>query len=442
MTFDTIIKNGTLVNHNGIGEGDIAFKDGKIVGIGDFKTAHAEKIIDAKGLHILPGVIDSQVHFREPGLDYKEDLETGANAAVLGGVTAVFEMPNTNPTTSTNEALDDKLNRASGRMSCDYAFYAGATNDNIDELADLERHEGCAGIKVFMGSSTGSLLVKDDENVGRILSKINRRAAFHSEDEFILEQDKSKIRAGDPSSHYEARSHIAALTCTQRLVRLARQYKKRIHVLHVSTFEEMQFLKDHKDLVTVEVLPNHLSFYGPDIYHKIGTYAQQNPPIREKHHYDALWQAVQNGLVDVLGSDHAPHTIEEKQKPYPSSPSGTPGVQTMLPVMLTYVNEGKLSLLRLVDLLCHGPNRIFGIAGKGRMALGYDADITIVDLKKQQLITNDSIVSKSKWTPFDGFMAKGFPTHTVVRGEIVMTNGEIIASGKGKPIQFQENLKK
>ena len=438
--FDLIVKNGTLVNHNGIGFGDIGIKNGKITAIGDLKAKSADKVIDATGLHILPGLIDSQVHFREPGLEHKEDLETGANAAVLGGICSVFEMPNTNPTTSTNECLADKVNRATGRMSCDFAFYAGATNDNIDNLAELERQNGCAGIKVFMGSSTGNLLVKDDENVGRILSKINRRAAFHSEDEFILEEEKKYVRAGDPSSHYEARSARAALSCTTRLVNLARQFKKRIHVLHVSTKDEMEFLAAHKDLVSIEVLPNHLAFYGPDIYHKIGTYAQQNPPIREKHHNDALWAAIQNGLVDVMGSDHAPHTIEEKSKPYPASPSGTPGVQTMLPFMLDAVSKGRLSLLRVVDLLAHGPNRVFNIANKGRMAIGYDGDLTIVDLKKQVTITNEIIASKSQWTPFEGETLNGFPTHTIVRGEIVMTNGEIIAKGLGKPIKFQENI--
>ncbi len=438
--FDLIVKNGTLVNHNGIGFGDIGIKNGKITAIGDLKAKSADKVIDATGLHILPGLIDSQVHFREPGLEHKEDLETGANAAVLGGICSVFEMPNTNPTTSTNECLADKVSRATGRMSCDFAFYAGATNDNIDNLAELERQNGCAGIKVFMGSSTGNLLVKDDENVGRILSKINRRAAFHSEDEFILEEEKKYVRACDPSSHYEARSARAALSCTTRLVNLARKFKKRIHVLHVSTKDEMEFLAAHKDLVSIEVLPNHLAFYGPDIYHKIGTYAQQNPPIREKHHNDALWVAIQNGLVDVMGSDHAPHTIEEKSKPYPASPSGTPGVQTMLPFMLDAVSKGHLSLLRVVDLLAHGPNRVFNIANKGRMAIGYDGDLTIVDLKKQVTITNEIIASKSQWTPFEGETLNGFPTHTIVRGEIVMTNGEIIAKGRGKPIKFQENI--
>lgn len=438
--FDLIIKNGTLVNHNGIGLGDIGIINGKIAAIGDLKTQKAAKILDAKALHILPGLIDTQVHFREPGLEYKEDLETGANAAVLGGICSVFEMPNTNPTTSTNEDLADKISRATGRMSCDFAFYAGATNDNIDFLPQLERQNGCAGIKVFMGSSTGNLLVKDDENVGRILSKISRRAAFHSEDEFILEEEKKFARANDPSSHYEARSVHAALSCTTRLVNLARKFKKRIHVLHVSTKDEMKFLANHKDLVSIEVLPNHLAFYGPDIYHKIGNLAQQNPPIREKHHNDALWHAVQNGLVDVMGSDHAPHTLEEKSKPYPASPSGTPGVQTMLPFMLDAVSKGRLSLLRLVDLLAHGPNRVFNIANKGRMAIGYDGDLTIVDLQKQVTINNDMIASKCGWTPFEGAVLTGFPTHTIVRGQIVMQEGEITNKGQGKPIKFQENL--
>lgn len=439
-SFDLIVKRGTLVNHNGIGESDIGILNGKIAAIGDLKTASAAQTIDAKGLHILPGLIDTQVHFREPGLEHKEDLETGANSAVLGGICSVFEMPNTNPTTSTPEDLADKIKRATGRMSCDFAFYAGATNDNIETLPDLERQIGCAGIKVFMGSSTGNLLVKDDENVGRILSKISRRAAFHSEDEFILEEEKKFVRANDPTSHYEARSARAALSCTTRLVRLARENKKRIHVLHVSTAEEMEFLKDHKDLVSIEVLPNHLAFYGPDIYQKIGNLAQQNPPIREKHHNEALWAAVQNGLVDILGSDHAPHTIEEKSRPYPASPSGTPGVQTMLPYMLTMVNEGRISLLRVLDLLAHGPNRVFGIANKGRMAIGYDGDLTIVDLKKRVVFEKSMVGSRCGWSPFEGFEFNGFPTHTIVRGNLVMENGEIIKKGLGAPIRFQEAI--
>lgn len=358
----------------------------------------------------------------------------------MGGVTSVFEMPNTNPTTSTIDDLQEKVRRATGRMSCDFAFYAGATNDNIDELAELEREKGCCGIKVFMGASTGSLLVKSDENVGRILSKIKRRAAFHSEDEYILEANRHLARNADPTSHHEVRNVDAAITCTKRLVKLARERKKRIHVLHISTQEEMDFLAAHKDIATVEVLPNHLSFAAPEIYQQIGSLAQQNPPIREQRHQDALWEAIQNGLVDVIGSDHAPHTLEEKAKPYPASPSGTPGVQTMLPVMLTHAFNGKLSLLRLVDLLCHGPGRIFGIANKGRIALGYDADFTLVDLSAKRIITNDWIASKSKWTPFDGFETKGWPTHTIVRGQVVMENDEIVAAGHGKPIEFLENL--
>lgn len=439
-SFDLIVKNGTLVNHNGIGESDIGILNGKIAAIGNLNTASAAQIIDTKGLHILPGLIDTQVHFREPGLEHKEDLETGANSAVLGGICSVFEMPNTNPTTSTPEDLADKIKRATGRMSCDFAFYAGATNDNIETLPDLERQSGCAGIKVFMGSSTGNLLVKDDENVGRILSKITRRAAFHSEDEFILEEEKKFVRANDPTSHYEARSARAALSCTTRLVRLAREHKKRIHVLHVSTAEEMEFLKDHKDLVSIEVLPNHLAFYGPDIYQKIGNLAQQNPPIREKHHNDALWAAVQNGLVDILGSDHAPHSLDEKSRPYPASPSGTPGVQTMLPYMLTMVNQGRISILRVLDLLAHGPNRVFGIANKGRMAIGYDGDLTIVDLKKRVVFEKSMVGSRCGWSPFEGFAFNGFPTHTIVRGNLVMENGEIIKKGLGAPIRFQEAI--
>ncbi|MBN8643021.1 MAG: dihydroorotase [Flavobacteriales bacterium] len=434
--FDLIIKNGILVNHNGIGNGDIAISGGKIAAIGDLKTQSANKIIDAKGLHILPGLIDTQVHFREPGLEHKEDLETGANAAVLGGICSVFEMPNTNPTTSSISCLGDKINRANGRMSCDFAFYAGATNDNIDFLPDLEREIGCAGIKVFMGSSTGNLLVKDDENVGRILQKITRRAAFHSEDEFILEEEKKFVRAGDPSSHYEARSSRAALSCTMRLVKLAREFKKRIHILHVSTKEEMEFLKAHKDLVSIEVLPNHLAFYGPDIYNKIGTLAQQNPPIREKHHNDALWAAVQNGLVDVMGSDHAPHTLEEKSEKYLKAPSGGPLVQHAVVAMFEAYHQGKISIEKIVEKMCHNPAKIFKIEKRGFIKEGFYADLAIVDVAKPWSVKKENILYKCGWSPLEGTNFKSRVVYTLVNGQIVNQNGQIKEIKAGKRLLF------
>lgn len=437
---DLIITGGTLVNHDGIGAGDVAITKGRISALGSLGGHTANETIDATGLHVLPGIIDSQVHFREPGLDWKDDLKTGADAAVLGGVCTVFEMPNTEPPTTTVAALEDKIARATGRMSCDFAFYAGGTHDNVDELVKMEAMVGCAGVKVFMGASTGSLLVADDEGVERIIKAIRRRAAFHSEDEYRLAERRPLARPGDWTSHHEVRDVEAAVSSTKRLLRIARAAGKRIHVLHISTAEEMEILRDNKDVASVEVLPNHLTLAAPDCYERLQGKAQQNPPIREQRHQDALWAALRAGIVDVIGSDHAPHTLEEKARPYPASPSGTPGVQTMVPVMLTHVADGKLSLERMVDLLCHGQQRVFGLADKGRMAVGWHGDITLVDLKARRTITDDWIVSKSGWTPFHGMEAKGWPVATIVRGRVVMRDDVIVAPGLGEPVRFLEAL--
>lgn len=438
--FDLIVRGGVIVNHAGRGEGDIGVRNGKIAAIGDLRTASAGAVIDAKGLHVLPGVIDTQVHFREPGKVYKEDLETGSRAAALGGVVAVFEMPNTDPATTSLASLEDKLARAKGRMHVDHAFYAGAAVDNVDALVEMERAPGCCGVKIFMGASTGSLLVQADEDVTRILAAVKRRVAVHSEDEYRMRERAGLVRPGDWTSHPEVRDAESALNCTRRLLAIARRLGKRIHVLHVSTADELPLLAEHRDVATVEVLPNHLTMAAPEAYERLKGKAQQNPPIRDARHRDALWEAVRNGLVDVLGSDHAPHTAEEKAKPYPQSPSGTPGVQTLVPVMLTHVAEGRLSLERFVDLTSTSPQRVFQLAGKGRLALGYDADLTLVDLGARRTITDSQQASKSGWTPFDGMTAKGWPAATIVRGRVVMRDDEIVDAHVGAPMRFLETL--
>lgn len=435
-TFDMIVKGGTVVNHDGRGERDIGIRGGRIAAIGALAQDSAAEIVDAKGLHVLPGVIDTQVHFREPGLEHKEDLETGSRAAVMGGVTAVFEMPNTKPLTTSAEALADKVARARDRMFCDFAFYVGGTRENIDDIPVLERLEGVPGIKVFMGSSTGDLLVDDDASLSRIIGKISRRAAFHAEDEARLKERMPLRRPGDPSSHPVWRDEQAALMATQRLVRLAEQHGRRVHVLHVSTAEEMTFLADHKDWASVEVTPHHLTLVAPECYERLGTYAQMNPPVRDDRHRRAIWAAVANGVVDVLGSDHAAHTREEKDHAYPDSHSGMTGVQTLVPVMLDHVNAGRLTLERFVDLTSHGPNRLFGIRGKGRIAVGYDADLTIVDLQRRATITNAWIQSRCGWTPYDGVSVQGWPIGTVVRGKRVMWDGAIAGPAQGQPVRF------
>lgn len=438
--FDLIVRGGDVVSHAGRGLTDIGIRDGRFAAIGDLASASADAVMDARGLTVLPGVIDSQVHFREPGLEWKEDFESGSRAAVLGGVTAVFEMPNTDPPTSDAEALFDKLARARGRMHCDYGFYVGATHENIRALGELERLPGCCGVKVFMGASTGTLLVPDDQGIEAILRAITRRAAFHSEDEYRLAERRPLARPGDWASHLDVRDAQTALRSTQRLVDLATRAGKRIHVLHVTTTEEIDFLSEHKDVATVEVTPQHLTLAGPEAYERLKGLAQMNPPIRDASHRDGLWRGISTGVVDVLGSDHAPHSLEEKARPYPASPSGMPGVQTLVAVMLTHVAGGRLTIERLVDLTSHGPNRIFGLAAKGRIAVGYDADLTVVDLKAQRTIRNEDMATRVGWTPFDGFEATGWPIATIIRGRAVMREGEILRPNEGDPLRFQETL--
>jgi dihydroorotase len=439
-TFDLILRGGTVVTPGGEARVDIGVKGERIAEIGDLSAASAGETYDATGLHVLPGVIDSQVHFREPGLEWKEDLETGARSAALGGVVAVFEMPNTNPSTTSPEMLADKLKRAKGRMDIDHAFYAGATHDNVGLLAEMERTQGCCGVKVFMGASTGDLLVHDDEGVEAVLRAIKRRAAFHSEDEYRLAERRELAVTGDWTSHPVVRDVETAVMSTRRLLKLARKVGKRIHVLHITTAEELEMLRDAKDVASVECLPQHLTLVAPEAYQRLKGYAQMNPPIREQRHVDALWRALNAGVVDVMGSDHAPHSIEEKARPYPASPSGMPGVQTLVPIMLTHVNNGKLSLQRFVELTSAGPQRVFGLADKGRIAEGYHADFTVVDLKRKDTITAEWSKSKCGWTPFDGFEATGWPVATIVRGGFVMRDGEIVAKGGGKPVRFNETL--
>ena len=433
--FDLILAGATVVNQDGAAQRDIGVAGGKIAEIGDLYAAAAGERIDCRGLHVLPGVIDSQVHFREPGLVHKEDLETGSRGAALGGVTAVFEMPNTDPLTVSAEALADKVKRATGRMHCDFAFWVGGTHDNIADISELERLPGAAGIKVFMGSSTGKLLVPDDAGVLAILKMTRRRAAFHSEDEPRLVERKALRVAGDPTSHHVWRDVATAVQSTERLIRLAREARAQVHVLHISTREEIALLQEAKDVASCEATPHHLTLSDAD-YARLGTKLQMNPPVRGPEHRDGVWRGLAQGVIDVLGSDHAPHTLEEKAKPYPQSPSGMTGVQTLVPIMLDHVAAGRLTLQRFVDLTSAGPARIFRIVGKGRIAAGYDADFTVVDLKRRETIRDSWIASRSGWTPYDGKQVNGWPVGTFVRGRKVMWEGELATPSTGAPVRF------
>jgi dihydroorotase len=439
-SYDLLIRGGVCATPNGIAPADIGVRDGKIASVGALGAAKAAEVFDAKGLHVLPGVIDTQVHFREPGNEHKEDLESGSRAAVLGGVTAVFEMPNTYPPTTTRAAIEDKLARASGRMHCDYAFYVGATPANVGALAALERLPGVCGVKAFLGSSTGTLLLDREDAILAALKGGTRRMAVHSEDEARLRERKSLAGSGDVRMHPFWRDVETACVSTERVLRLAREAGRRLHVLHVTTEDELPLLAAARDLATVETTPQHLTLSAPECYERLGSYAQMNPPIREAHHRGALWKAVQEGLIDVIGSDHAPHARAEKDKTYPDTPSGMPGVQTLVTILLDHVNGGRLTLERFVDLTSAGAARIFGIAGKGRIARGYDADFTILDLKAKKRIENSWIASKCGWTPFDGMETTGWALATIIRGRIVMRDRGLVAPGQGGPMRFVETL--
>lgn len=439
MSHDLIIRNALLTTSEHQELGDLGIKDGKIAEIGTVAGSTVREI-DAKGLTLIPGIIDTQVHFREPGLEHKEDLESGTRAAILGGVTSIFEMPNTNPNTTTEETLNDKLSRANGRAWCDYSFFVGASTDNIAELSRLENLPGSPGIKIFMGSSTGTLLVGDDDHLRQVLKSGSRRAPIHAEDEPRNKERKALISDHPhPREHPFLRDAESARLATQRIIALSEETGRPIHVLHVSTLDELPLLKEAKEKglkTTCEVTPQHLWFQAPDCYDQLGSLAQMNPPLRSLEHREALRKAVQDGLFDVFGSDHAPHTLEEKAQPYPQSPSGMPGVQTMLSALLTLANEGLMDIKTLVRMACENPTRIYGIKNKGYLKVGYDADLVLVDPNKKTVFERSMVVSKCGWSPYEGKTFTGWPIHVFLRGSQIVTDQTLTGPQLGKPVQF------
>ena len=436
QTIDLLIKNGSCFIDGKLEKVDLAVNNSQIQEIGKLKNLEGKSEVDAKDLLVLPGVIDTQVHFREPGSTEAEDLNSGSKAAILGGVTSVFEMPNTNPPTSSKKEFLNKLRLAKNRMFCNYGFYFGATPENYNNLGDLKDLEGCCGIKLFVGSSTGNLLVKNEKDIEKVFSNSSKVVSVHSEDEDILNLRKKLIEIGNVKSHSVWRNEESAISSTRKIVKIAERLNKRAHILHVTTKEEVDFLSQHKGNITFEITPQHLTLVAPDCYNDLGTYAQMNPPIRSKDHQDRLWYAVKNNFVDIIGSDHAPHLKVNKDKKYPQSPSGMPGVQTLLPIMLDHVNRNRLTINQLVSFVCENPVKIFNIDNKGYIKKGFDADLTIIDMNKFEKIDNNKIASKCQWTPFHGKEIKGFPVITIVNGEIKMKNGEIIGKPGGKPLKF------
>ncbi len=431
---ELVLADGTVHTPSGPVEADIAVSGGRILGIGSYPGGANR--IDCRGLDILPGVIDSQVHFREPGLEHKEDLESGSRAAVMGGVTAVFEMPNTSPNTDTSDRVADKLRRAHHRMWCDHAFYIGATAENAEQLGELESIPGTAGVKIFMGASTGSLLVSEDADLARVLANGIRRVAVHAEDENRMNARKGERVEGDPASHPVWRDDESAMLATRRILRLAKEARRPIHILHVTTPAELELISRNRDIATCEVTPQHLTLAAEDAYPRLGTFAQMNPPIRSAAHRDGLWHWLRQGVPDVIGSDHAPHTLAEKQKAYPQSPSGMPGAQTLLPLLLDHVANGALTLERLIDLTSSGVQRVFGLVGKGRIAAGYDADFSVVDRNGQFIVTEDWLESRCGWSPFVGMELQGRVVGTIVRGHLAMWENQLGEHAVGEPLRF------
>ena len=436
--YDLILRGGACVLPWGVEHADVGVRAGHIAALGDLRTAEAAETIDCRNLHVLPGLIDAHVHLRDPGDAAVETLETGTRAAVLGGLAAVFDMPNTAPAITDRERLDWKRDYLAGRAWCDVGLYVGASKKNIAELGALELQPNVCAVKVFAGSSTGDLLVEDDASLEAVMRSGRRRICYHSEDEYRLQERRPMFTSGMPyRNHMVWRDVECAALGTRRLMALARKTGRPAHILHVSTAEELDYLKDYRDVTTVEVLLNHLT-QTDEAYDRLGGYAVMNPPIRDARHLEAAWAAVRDGTVDVVGSDHAPHSRAAKERPWPDCAAGLTGVQTIVPLMLDHVTGGRLSLSRLVDLMCAGPARVYGVVGKGRLAAGYDADFTLVDLKRQRMIEEGWIVSPCGWTPFAGQVCTGWPVGTVVRGNVVMRDDEMIGTPRGTGVRFAE----
>lgn len=433
--YNLLIHNARIARPDGSTfNGDVACDGNTIARIEPSLTVAARETIDAAGLLLLPGVIDPQVHFREPGAPQKEDLGSGSRAAVSGGVTSFLEMPNTSPPTTTQAALDDKLARAARKSMANYGFFIGATADNLDALNAVSP---VCGIKIFMGASTGDLLVDDPADLERIFANGRRLIAVHAESEQRI-QARRRLYTGhtEPATHSEIRDNQCALAASQLALELSSRYRRRLHILHLSTHEEVELLRgDKPPWVTTEVIPNHL-FLNTKDYATLGTLVQMNPPLRRPEDNAALWQALRDGVVDFVATDHAPHTLEEKRQPYPRSPSGMPGVETSLPLMLTQMAAGKCTLAEIQKWMCYGPAEAYGIANKGKILEGWDADLVLVDPESVRPVQNEHLHTRVGWSPYDGWQLSGWPLYTIVGGRIAFERGQFRADTRGRALEF------
>ena len=435
--YDLLIKNGICVLPWGTTHADIGVTDGRIVAIGAEAGDTADQVFGAAGLYVLPGLIDPHVHLRDPGDAAVETIATGTRAAALGGIATVFDMPNTTPPVTDAATLAAKQAYVPEHSFCDFGIYVGATRANTPGLADLERQTGVCAIKVFAGSSTGDLMIEDDDGIEAVMRSGHRRIAFHAEDEYRLLGRRGLFTAGEPyARHMEWRDVECAFLGTRRILALARATGRPAHIVHVSTAEEFDYLRDFRDLATAEVLVNHLTQIGPECYERLGAYAVMNPPIRDRRHYEAAWAAVRDGRVDTIGSDHAPHSRASKARPWPDTAAGLTGVQTAVPIMLDHVNAGRLTLGRMVDLMAAGPARVYGAVTKGRIAAGFDADFTVVDMAHTRTIENEWIATPAGWTPFAGMQVTGWPVATILRGRVVMRDDEVLGEPSGRLVAF------
>ena len=429
----TLIRHAQVVLPESTERINVLIENGKVAALDVPDGASADEVIDASGLHLIPGVVDDQVHFREPGLTHKEDLLTATRACAKGGVTSFLEMPNTKPTTTSVAALESKLGLAAGRCVVNYGFYIGATPENVAELARATR---TPGIKIFIGSSTGDLLVDEQSALERIFAETTLPICAHCEDEATVRANAARIGGGSSvADHSRIRDNAAALIATKRAVDLAERHRHRFHVLHVSTAEEVQFLRGTSDLITAEACPHHL-FFTVDDYDRLGSLIQMNPSIKSRADAAAVWQGLLDGTLEVIATDHAPHTLEEKRQPYPKSPSGLPAVENSLALMLNQVSLGLCSLRQVVSWMCEAPARVWNLHQKGAIREGWDADLVLVDLNRTAVVRNEEQLTKCGWTPWDGVSLTGWPVRTFVHGQTVSCDGRVVGEGTGREILY------
>jgi dihydroorotase len=440
MAFDLVIHGATLVSANELIKQDVVVSNGKIEAIGDFAALDARQVVNATGLYLMAGGIDTQVHFREPGLTHKEDLSTGSLAAICGAVTSFLEMPNTKPETTSQQALADKVSAAKGRCWANFGFFFGATPSNATHLAEFEVLPGTPGVKIFVGSSTGDLLVDDEDDLRRVLKNGHKRVAVHSEDE-ARNVERKLLISDHPSAHEHPflRDAESAKISTEKLIRLCEETGRPIHILHISTADELPLISAAKAKglpITCEVTPQHLWFAAPECYDQLGNKAQMNPPLRSEEHRTALWKALDAGLFDVFGSDHAPHTQEEKAHPYPKSPSGMPGVETILPVLLTFAAQGRITYESIARMFCSSPASLYAIEGKGHVEVGYDADFVLFDPNERWIVDETKLHSKSGWSPYHGIELIGKIKSVYLGGMLASKDSKPVGEPRGRCLVF------